>query len=73
MCESIWKIHVVAWGTLYARGTAKQAEEWRRHKACWEGCIARKERIKPGDVPEGADIQSLAELLGEEGSDATAG
>ena len=40
--ESYWVIDITCWGTHHAIGTEKQAEEWRRNKARYEGCIARK-------------------------------
>lgn len=52
---SYWRIDVLCWGTVYAVGTEAQAEEWRAHKARWEGCVARKTKIKKADLPKGEE------------------
>ncbi len=46
-------------GEVYARGTEKQAEEWRAHKASWEGGVGTKEQIKASAVPVGSTILTL--------------
>lgn len=61
--KKYWIIEVVAWGTLYAIGTEEQAEEWRRHKANWEQCIARKREASPQEMKEHA-FEQLDDLLG---------
>lgn len=64
MSDGYWKITVASWGTLWARGTEQQAEEWRRHKARWEQCVAHKERVSASDLPSTKDWTNLAEVLG---------
>lgn len=59
-----WKIEVVSWGVLWAFGTEEQAEAWRRHKARWEGCIARKKQVTPADLPDGEKWTRLSEVIG---------
>jgi hypothetical protein len=61
--EKHWRIHVVCWGTLFAVGTEAQAEEWRQHKAGWEGCVARKRLATPEEI-RAEKFARLAELLG---------
>lgn len=40
---SLWVITVGGgYGTFFFRGTESEAEEMRRHKARWEGAVARK-------------------------------
>lgn len=41
-----WKITVAGYGEFEFEGTAEEAEEMRRHKARWEGAIAKKELIQ---------------------------
>lgn len=60
--EKYWVIHVVDWGTLYAKGTEEQAEEWRRHKANWEGCVAKKRLATEGEM-DTHKFKSLSELI----------
>jgi hypothetical protein len=57
--RTFWKISVASWGELLCFGTEAEAEEWRKHKARWEQCVARKERI---EFLEGAEC--LRCLLG---------
>lgn len=66
MSSTYWKIDVADWGVLWAIGTEEHAEEWRRHKANWEGCPARKERVEKADLPDGRKWADLADLLGYE-------
>lgn len=47
--RSFWIITVVGWGTRALYGTEAQAEEWRAHKAQWEGAIGRKCPANPAD------------------------
>ena len=61
---SYWKIDVASWGTLWARGTEEQAEEWRVHKARWEGCVARKHEVAEADLPDGEEWELLDDLIG---------
>ena len=56
-----WDITVAAWGPLYATGTEEQAEKWRKHKARWERCIARKKEV---DVSASEKWDCLGDLLG---------
>jgi len=37
-----WMISVAGYGEFLFHGTEKEAEEARRHKARWEGAVARK-------------------------------
>ena len=37
-----WVIYISGYGTFFFKGTRKQAEEMRVHKANWEGGIGRK-------------------------------
>ena len=60
--RSGWKITVASWGTIYAQGTEVQAEEWRRHKASWEGSVARKEPCD--ELPSDEEWNDLDELIG---------
>ena len=61
--KKYWEIEVVCWGTLYAIGTEEQAEEWRKHKANWEQCIARKKEIQKTDLPKNEKWAKLTKLL----------
>lgn len=58
-----WVIEVRDWGTLYARGSESQAEEWRAHKAAWEHAVATK---RPATADEIRDhpFSELRDLLG---------
>lgn len=47
-----WVINVSNWGTLYAFGTEKEAEEWRKHKARYEGSPATKRLATPEEASE---------------------
>lgn len=57
-----WVIEVSTWGELHAIGTEDQAEEWRRHKAEWEGGAATK-RLATQEEILANEFESLAELL----------
>lgn len=57
-----WVIECPAWGTLYATGTEAQAEEWRIHKANWEGSIARKRQATQQEIA-GRKYRDLTGLL----------
>jgi len=61
---SHWRINISEWGILWGLGTEKQAEEWRRHKCRWEGCIGQK-RPATEDEIENNKFESLSKLLGE--------
>lgn len=47
---SWWKVST-AQRCWYVHGTQAQAEEIRRHKARWHGCVAKKEAMEPGWRP----------------------
>lgn len=40
-----WAINATSWGIRLFEGTEAKAEEWRAHKANWEGCVAWKTEI----------------------------
>jgi hypothetical protein len=47
---STWIISVVDYGAFLFQGTEAEAEEMRRHKARWEGAIAKKYLATPEDI-----------------------
>lgn len=57
-----WVIAVSSWGTLYAIGTEQEAEEWRCHKARWEGSVAIKRLATEKEI-DSEDFINLSELL----------
>lgn len=49
--QDLWVITVGGgYGSFFFRGSEKEAEEMRRHKARWEQAVARKRRATPGEV-----------------------
>ena len=58
-----WRIDVSGWGTLWAVGTEAEAEEWRKHKAGWEGSVARKREVSEDALPDDESWRVLSELL----------
>lgn len=62
MKEKHWVIKVSCWGTIYAVGTEVQAEEWRAHKADWEGCPAHK-RLATDEEISTHNFDKLADFL----------
>lgn len=47
-----WKITIGGWGTLWCYGTEDEAEQWRAHKAEWEGAIGRKSPCTRDEISE---------------------
>jgi hypothetical protein len=45
-----WRVTVVCWGEVVIYDTSEAAEEWRRHKATWEQCIARIRAVDEAEV-----------------------
>lgn len=62
-----WEVWVRDWGTTYLTGTEARVEEWRRHKANWEGCPARKRLLTDEEVAEvknrGKEFTDVERLL----------
>ena len=57
-----WTIEVNNWGTLFAKGTEEQAEEWRKAKANWEHSIARKREATQEEIKSN-EFSNLEDLL----------
>lgn len=57
--QRYWKITVSGWGTLFARGSEEQAEEWRSHKANWEHAVARKFEVTESASEEWERLEDL--------------
>ena len=51
--DRTWTIEVYGYGAFLFKGTEKEAEEMREHKAIWEGGAGRKRLATPEEIASG--------------------
>lgn len=56
--KRFWIITVAGWGSRALYGTEAEAEEWRAHKAQWEGGVGRK---RPADLDDPEHLKLVRE------------
>jgi len=62
MKNEYWAIDVAHWGTLFCYGSEQEAEDWRKHKARWEQCVARK-RLATKEEIRVIEFKDLKDLI----------
>jgi hypothetical protein len=55
-----WHVDIACWGSVFIAGSEELAESFRSHKANWEGCTARKVRLRAVTAEEAEALERLS-------------